>query len=162
MLSSVRKHSLELGPHAHLDKTKKKRTYPESDDQKRVVAWIRKRPNWLVMRMENALQRTPAQAARDQALGMEPGAPDLVVMFRTFAFFLEMKSTKGAVSEEQEKLHKQLRARGCAVMIGYGEVATIRALERMEVYWSHYHDQNEALCIGGLRGIIEQANARIG
>lgn len=157
MLSSIRKHDTSGEP----PPPKKKRTYPESEDQKRVVAWIRKRPNWLVMRMENALQRTQAQAARDQALGMEPGAPDLVVMFRTFAFFLEMKSTKGAVSEEQEKLHKQLRARGCAVMVGYGEQRTIRALEKIEVYWSHY-SENEQLCIGGIRGIIDQASAHIG
>lgn len=157
MLGSVRKHSLDLTPPP--EKKKTKRSYPESDAQKRVVQWIRSRDNWLVMRMENALRRTDAQAARDQALGMEPGAPDLIVMFHTFAFFLEMKGTKGAVSEEQEKLHKQLRARGCTVMIGWGHEATIRTLEKIEVYWSHYRE-NEALCIGGIQGLITQGSNR--
>jgi hypothetical protein len=157
MLGSVRKHSLDLVPPPPKKKTK--RTYPESDDQKRVVQWIRKRDNWLVMRMENALQRTPAQAARDQALGMEPGAPDLMVMYRAFGFFLEMKTVKGKVSEEQEKLHAQLRARGCTVMVGWGSEATIRTLEKIEVYWSHHHD-NAPLCVGGIQGLIAQGSIR--
>lgn len=157
MLGSIRKHALDAVPPPPKPPKKATRSYPESDDQKRVVSWIRARENWLVMRMENALKRKPGQAARDQALGMEPGAPDLMVMYRTFGFFLEMKALDGSVSKEQEKLHKQLRARGCTVMIGWGSAATIRTLEKIEVYWSHYNE-NAALCIGGIQGLIAQGS----
>ncbi len=157
MLGSLRNHVLG-GPPPEA-RAKKPRNYEESNDQKRVVHWIRERPQWLVMRMENALQRTHAQAARDKALGMEPGAPDLIVIFHHFSFYLEMKSTKGAVSDEQEKLHKQLRARGCSVMVGYGYDKTIERLNKIEAYWQHYND-NEKLCIGGIRGIVDNFNTR--
>jgi hypothetical protein len=40
-----------------------------------VVKWLRARSDWMVMRLENAQKRTPAQASRDRALGMEGGAP---------------------------------------------------------------------------------------
>lgn len=141
MLANIRKHGFGETPTA--PREKKPRDYAESDDQKRVVAWIRERPNWLVMRMENALRRTHARAARDKALGMEPGAPDLIVMLHTFTFYLEMKSTKGAVSDEQEKLHKQLRLRGCAVMVGYGHAVTIAALAKLEAKWNYWHEHEE-------------------
>jgi hypothetical protein len=139
-------------------KEKKPRKYDESHAQREVVKWLRERPNWLVMRMENAARRTMAQAMRDKALGMEPGAPDLVVMFHTFAFFLEMKSEAGRVSHEQGCLHKQLRVRGVSVMVGRGAAATINMLEQMEVCWSH-NRQSERLCIGGLQEIIDKGNA---
>lgn len=155
MLGSVRKHA--LGESMAAPKEKKPTEYRESKDQREVVKWIRARPNWLVMRMENAARRTGAQYARDEAMGMEPGAPDLIVMFHHFAFFLEMKEKNGRVSEVQEKLHKQLRARGCSVLIGWGHEATTRTLEKLEVHWSHYGD-NVSLCIGGLQNLITQGS----
>ncbi len=158
MLGNIRKHT--LGEAAAIQPAKKPRAYDESDDQKRVVNWIRKADgNWLVMRMENAAKRTAAQAARDMLLGMEPGAPDLIVSFRTFSFYLEMKTITGKVSDTQTKLHKELRARGNIVMIGWGHERTIAALESMAVCWSHYSD-NETLLIGGLRSIIERASLK--
>lgn len=157
MLASVRKHS--LGESASVKPLKKPTQYRESVEQREVVKWIRARPNWLVMRMENAAKRTGAQYARDHAMGMEPGAPDLIVYFRHFAFYLEMKEPKGRTSEEQDKLHKQLRARGSFVLVGWGQVRTIEALEKIEVLWSHNHDNEEAF-VGLMQNIIEQGSKR--
>lgn len=139
MLSNIRKHA--LGEVA-APKEKKPREYRESSEQRQVVKWLRERPNWLVMRVENAAKRTGAQYQRDHAMGMEPGAPDLIVMFHTFTFYLEMKEPRGRLSEEQVKLHRQLRARGMPVAIGFGAEATIAALTRVEELWSRW-DEDE-------------------
>ena len=156
MIGAIRKHQLGGEPSA----PKKKRVYQESDDQRAVVAWLRARPNWLVMRLENAAKRTPAQAARDKAMGMEPGAPDLVVMLHTFGFYLEMKKADGRVSDEQENLHAQLRARGMCVLVGWGEARTIVALKRLEEAWSYYEPCPRVLRSGVLKTLIENASVK--
>ncbi len=78
MLDSVRKHVFgDVG----VGKTKKKRIYNESREQGMVVSYLRKNhPEVLVMRLENALKRTPAQYMRDFNRGMFPGAPDLLLI----------------------------------------------------------------------------------
>ena len=157
MLNSVRKHT--LGEAAALAAPPKPRAYRESFEQREVVKWLRSRDNWLVMRVENAAKRTGAQYARDHAMGMEPGAPDLIVYFRHFAFFVEMKEPKGRVSEEQEKLHKQLRARWSHILIGWGHKRTIEVFEKIEVLWPHNYD-NQGAFIGLLQNLIEQGSKR--
>ena len=156
MIGAIRKH--QLGGESPAPK--KKRVYQESDDQRAVVAWLRARPHWLVMRLENAAKRTPAQAARDKAMGMEPGAPDLVVMLHTFAFCLEMKKVDGRISAEQEKLHAQLRARGMCVLVGWGEARTVKALERLEEVWNYYEPCPKELRTGVLKTVIEKESMK--
>lgn len=155
MLSSVRKHALGGTPPA----PKKPKAYRESHDQREVVKWIRARPDWLVMRMENAAKRTGAQYARDEALGMEGGAPDLVVFFRRWAFFLEIKEVNGRVSDVQLKLHSELRQRGSCVMVGWGHARTIEALEKIEVYRSHHHDDDKTF-FACMQSTIERASTK--
>jgi hypothetical protein len=84
------------------------------------------------MRVENAAKRTGAQADRDKALGMLPGAPDLEVLFHSFSFYIEMKTADGRVSEVQERVHAELRARGQCVLVGWGAERTIAVLDRIE------------------------------
>jgi hypothetical protein len=133
MLGSLRKHALGEVP-----AVRKARIYSESDAQRAVVAWIRAREGWMVMRIENAARRTGAQANRDRGLGMQVGAPDLWVWFRSFAFFIEMKSENGRLSDEQQKLHAQLSARGCHVLVGWGSEKTIQALTEIEFMGDGY------------------------
>jgi hypothetical protein len=124
MLGPNRKH--QLGG-AHVVRP---RRYRESGAQGGVVKWVRARPDWMVMRLENAQKRTPAQAARDRALGMEPGAPDLVLLYKRVVVFLEMKDgVGGKVKPYQEDVHAQLRARGQIILVGYGEADAIAKLE---------------------------------
>ena len=150
MLGSVRKHQLGGSPgtcgvmlskgrcvlksgHDGQHSPRPPRKYDESDDQRAVVRWVRQRPDWIVMRLENAQKRTEAQAARDKALGMEPGATDLVLVYRDlFVVWLEMKSKTGDVSDVQEALHAQLRKRKQIVLVGFGSADAIEQLERIE------------------------------
>ncbi len=111
------------------------------------------------MRLENAAKRTGAQYARDEAMGMEPGAPDLLVMIHTFWFYIEMKDPiKGKVSDVQEKLHKQLRARGSSVLIGWGSKATISTLEKIDTHWARYHECGSVRLV--IQGLIEQGSIK--
>jgi hypothetical protein len=125
MLGVTRKH--QLGGEA--PPKRKPRRYQESDDQRAVVRWLRARNEWLVFRVENAARRTPAQAARDRALGMEPGAPDLLLVCGREIVWLEMKSSSGRLSDEQTRLHEQLRRRDQKVIVGYGADDAIAQLQ---------------------------------
>jgi hypothetical protein len=136
MLSARRKHVLGVATEdSKPDGTvrlKLGRKYRESGSQAAVVKWLRARSDWMVMRLENAQKRTPAQASRDRALGMEGGAPDLVLMYKRVVIFLEMKDgVRGAVKPAQEAVHVQLRARGQIILIGHGEEDAIAKLERV-------------------------------
>lgn len=129
VLGSVRKH--QLGGDAPTPRAKTK--YPEGHAQREVVKWLRARPDWMVMRVENAARRTMAQVARDKALGMEPGAPDLALLYRWRMVWLEMKAPKnGVVSEEQASIHHQLRMRGQRVLVAHGHEEAIRLLVGIE------------------------------
>jgi hypothetical protein len=115
MIGSIRKHAFgEPAP-----TTKKPRVYRETSAQKRVVADLRKDPNWMVLRLENAQQRTEAAAARDKAMGMHKGAPDLIVIYKRNLAWLEMKA-KTTTSDAQNQCHFELRARGQIVIVGRG------------------------------------------
>lgn len=112
---------------------RKPTVYAETRDQKEVVKWLRARPDWMVMRLENAARRTPAQAARDQAMGMLTGAPDLVLLWRREVVFLEMKKAKGGVVRpDQAQCHIELEARGQVVLVGHGHVDAIAQLEAFQ------------------------------
>lgn len=132
MISSLRNHTFgEPMP------VKKARQYRESNAQKAVVKWLRDRPDWFVMSLENASKRTPAQAARARLLGMETGAPDLVLFYKRQAVFLEMKRAKGGrVSDEQQSVHRQLTMRGQVVLVAHGFDEAIEKLQGVEAYHS--------------------------
>lgn len=114
MLSALRKHTTDPA------KPSKKRQYPEADAQKRIVKWLRDDGRALPMRVENASKRTPAQYQRDRLMGMEPGAPDLLIGWKKGLFFVEMKDTNGELSSEQAELHHVLRRMGVLVLVCYG------------------------------------------
>ncbi len=116
------------------DAPKKKRAmvYQETEDQKLIVQWLRDRPDWMVMRMENAARRTPAQSSRDKAMGMLTGATDLVLLYKREVVFFEVKKSGGKVREDQEQCHRELLARGQHVMVGYGVEDSLMKLEAFE------------------------------
>ena len=107
MIGALRKHTFGEPP-----PPKKKKSYHESQIQQRLVEWLREQPNWMVMQLENAARRTPAQVRRAKALGMHTGAPDLVLMYKRWPIFLELKDIGGDLSNQQEQCHAELRARG--------------------------------------------------
>lgn len=130
MIGTLRKHS--FGETQPEPKKRAPRKYDESRDQIDVVKWLRKRADWMVMRLENAQKRTLAQAARDKALGMHTGAPDLVLMYKSQVVFLEMKSEHGHVRPDQQQCHEELWRRGQTVKVAYGAAQAIKMLEEIE------------------------------
>ncbi len=114
---------------------KEPRQYNESETQKRVVHWLRQRPEWMVLRLENAAKRSMGAAARDKAMGMCTGAPDLILLYRNRLVWLELKSDKGKLSAEQRQCHAELRARAQTVIVGYGYDQTIAAMGALEHEW---------------------------
>lgn len=139
MIGSLRKHAFGEQP----QKERKPRQYKESSAQKEVVKWLRDRPDWLVMSLENASKRTPAQAARARLLGMEPGAPDLVLLYHHTVIFLEMKKPGGNVRHAQAVLHDQLKRRRQWLVVAYGAEQAIDFLKQIEQNvkpWPPIHD----------------------
>lgn len=81
-------------------------------------------PDALVFAVPNGGLRHKREAIRLKAEGVLPGVPDLVIAEPRSVYhglYVEMKRRKGGrLTEDQEKVHAQLRARGYAVMVGYG------------------------------------------
>lgn len=123
MIGSIRKHAFgEPAP-----TTKKPRVYRETNVQKRVVADLRKLPDWMVLRLENAQQRTPGAIARDKAMGLHTGAPDLIVIYKRNLAWLELKANT-TESDAQLACHYELRTRGQIVIVGRGYDETMAKL----------------------------------
>jgi len=51
--------------------------------------------------------------------GMMPGCPDLLIIHRGRAYWLEMKAPDGVLSENQFVAHRRLRMAGCPVEVAY-------------------------------------------
>lgn len=86
----------------------------------------------MVIRTENAAKRSPAQYARDFALGMKPGCPDLWVCFKRRSAWLELKELGKSPTAQQLDVHAELRARGEVVLVGIGTEHAIEQLQRWE------------------------------
>jgi hypothetical protein len=129
VLTGLRGHA--FGEPAPIKKKRAASGYQESKEQMLVVQRVRENPNVLIMRLENAQKRKPQQADRDKAMGLHPGAPDLVLACGGRIIFIEMKDPDdGEVSEVQAECHRVLRAMGHTVIVGYGYDDAIQQLER--------------------------------
>src|SRR5262249_29541325 len=63
----------------------------------------------------NGGYRRPVEAAILKSLGVVAGMPDLAVIQNGRSFFLELKSARGRLSENQKACHERLRDAGCVV-----------------------------------------------
>lgn len=103
------------------------RQYPEDALQKAVVEWC----DWalpddaLCFAIPNGGKRSKVVAALLKATGVKAGIPDLCIVWRGRALFVELKSARGSLSREQREMHRKLTFCGC-------EVWTVRALDQME------------------------------
>lgn len=101
----------------------------------RFVEWLRARPNWKVTRIENEGRRTPAQTRRAKAMGMTPGDPDLLLVYKSHVIWLEMKDGKGSLSDNQQAVHVELRHRCQDVFTAYSLDQAIDFAIRRESYY---------------------------
>lgn len=69
----------------------------------------------------NELDMSGKLAARAVAkakwMGMRPGWPDFEIMWRGSAYFIEVKTPKGRVTDQQRAAMEALRAAGCLVEV---------------------------------------------
>lgn len=66
-----------------------------------------------------------------KARGVKAGFPDVLVCFRGWMFCIELKASKGRVSEVQEVAHHQIREAG-------GQVSVCRSIEEVERALRHW------------------------
>jgi len=81
-------------------------------------------PNYLLFAVPNGEKRSISVAKRLKDEGVLPGMTDLVLLTPVNehgAIFIEMKRQKGSTtSEEQKKIHKELREMGYTVILAKG------------------------------------------
>lgn len=101
-----------------------KRGTPERDQQRAVVAYLRKAGCIVAASVNEAPadasdpdKRARFYASRARA-GVQKGWPDLTVIAPGGRiFFVEMKSAKGRPTVAQTELHADMRRRGCIVLV---------------------------------------------
>lgn len=66
----------------------------------------------------NGGRRHAKEAARMVGLGLRAGVPDLAIVYRSKAYFVELKRPGGgSLSEHQRQFHRKLLHCGCPVML---------------------------------------------
>jgi hypothetical protein len=103
------------------------RRHDEDTFQKQVCQYLR----WslpadaLYFAIPNGSQRHSKAAARLVGQGVRAGIPDLCVVYRGRAIFIELKTARGVLSEAQRQMHRKLGYCGCTVLVS-------RSLEGVE------------------------------
>ena len=100
-----------------------KRNRPEQQIQKAVLehlAW-RGVPGLWWCHVPNGGYRTAIEAAIFKGLGLIPGVPDLLLVYRGQLYALELKAEGGRLSPNtQIATHERMRAAGVVVGVAYG------------------------------------------
>jgi hypothetical protein len=98
----------------------------EAGIQRQIVDWVRAvAPDILIFAVPNGSQRTASGRPANAVYGMVSGAPDLaLVLPMGRMLWLEVKSSKGRVSDAQLHFHLELEKRNhiCAVVRSVDDV----------------------------------------
>lgn len=97
----------------------------EANIQASIVSWVRwVAPHVLIFAIPNGGLRTKSEAARLKWTGVLAGVPDLMVLDRGSAYFLEVKTKTGRLSPDQIEVFDRLTALGipCAIVRGIEDV----------------------------------------
>lgn len=79
----------------------------------------------LCFAIPNGGKRSKVVAALLKMTGVKAGIPDLCIVWRGRAIFMELKAARGYLSAEQRAMHAKLTFCGC-------EVWTVRSIEQAE------------------------------
>lgn len=103
------------------------RQHLEDDLQRAIVGFLRIAlpPDATYFHIPNGSLRSKKVAARLNGLGTVAGVPDLCVIFRGRASFLELKSPKGVMSAAQKEMARKLNYCGANVIL-------VRSVEECE------------------------------
>ena len=89
----------------------KTKTYPESELQKKVVAWFRKYyPKYLLFAISN--EASYKRASHFRAMGMLPGVSDTIMVLPDKILFLEFKDIHGRQSDHQKQFQVKIELLG--------------------------------------------------
>jgi hypothetical protein len=81
----------------------------------------------------NGGYRTATEGAIFASLGVVPGTPDIIAIYRGRVFALELKTETGRVSQAQLECHEELRRAGATVDVAYGLDHALRQLEQWQL-----------------------------
>lgn len=103
------------------------RQYPEDQLQKALVEYLDLAlpPDALCFAIPNGGKRIKVLAAILKATGVKKGIPDLCIVWRGRAMFMELKAIRGHLSADQREMHRKLTFCGC-------EVWVVRSVEQAE------------------------------
>lgn len=95
------------------------RQHEEDDLQRTVVRFLRVSlpPDACVFHVPNGGLRSKKEAGRMQGLGVLAGVPDLLILWRGRALFVELKAKRGVLSAQQRTMHQLLVYCGCEVLV---------------------------------------------
>jgi len=105
---------------------------PERDVQKAIVAYL-EYAGYCVAVTDRSRHWDAKGRVRASRISMK-GYPDLSLVVKGRAVFIEVKSAKGKLSPDQVKCHETLRAHGALVYVVRGVDETIRCLAGMGNY----------------------------
>jgi VRR-NUC domain len=92
-------------------------------------AWRARRGIWWC-HIPNGGLRSKIEASILRGQGVKPGAPDLLIVADGKAYFLEVKTEAGRVSQAQADCHEELRRAGAEVGVAFGLDEALRQLEQ--------------------------------
>jgi VRR-NUC domain-containing protein len=96
-----------------------RRRHEEADLQRSVhqyLSWALP-PDAVHYAVPNGLMRSQKARARAQGEGVAAGIPDIAIVHRGRALFVELKSRRGVMSPEQRSMLRKLEYCGCPVLL---------------------------------------------
>ncbi len=106
-----------------------RRRDPEGQLQRSIVEWL----GWAVpphplgpwwTAVNPVSFKSEAVAGKSKAMGMKPGVPDMVFVWRGRPIWVELKAPKGTVTTVQEQVHE-------AITVCGGVVAVVRSIDQL-------------------------------
>ena len=123
----------------------------EEKIQKQLVKWLQAKRVAFSVGLEGA-KRHPAEQARMKAMGMQSGHPDITLYLpHGKTIFIELKTLKGRVSDNQKERHETLKKLGFDVHVLKAEdggvaIDIVQAiLTAASTQTSNTYEKNEAV-----------------
>jgi hypothetical protein len=115
----------------------RRRMRPEDAIQKAVFEHIKQRgvPGLVALHPANGGLRSRVEASRFKAMGVIPGAPDVLLWHADKSYALELKSPDGRVSEAQAEMLARLGSAGVYTCVAHGLDRALKVLEAWGLLW---------------------------
>jgi hypothetical protein len=107
--------------------------YEESYIQKVVVSYVRSKYPNVIMTCCPAVAKSARQGRENKMMGYLAGIPDLIfaeARYGYYGLFIELKTEKGKVSDEQKAILGQLNDRGYKAIVCRSTEEAIAAIDR--------------------------------